>query len=378
MRIAYISPIDLAAPGGAADHVWGIARGLAEGAHVELFCYHRTPLEPPALPANLTLHAQALPGRGTLPCLADLAGRSAAFLARERVDLVYLRTFPLDYWLLARRLTRVPYVCEMNSMTDHEYRSLGKPLRGRLYAALEGRTLARARAWLPTTNEVAAWAERLTGRRPPMMLAPNGVDLARVAPRRTRAQVRAELGVPESTPVLAMAGFADPWHGADRAIAALAELPRPCELWLIGDRDPERRAPLKAQAEALGVADAVRFFPWLPQHEVATLCGAVDVGLGALAVDRKRMQEVQALKAGLYMALGLPMVINCRDLRFEHEPFVCRVDSTEPAALARGIRAMLALPAETRARIRPFAERQLTWEAIARQTRHFLDDVLRA
>ncbi|HEY9722877.1 MAG TPA: glycosyltransferase family 4 protein [Oscillatoriaceae cyanobacterium] len=379
MRIAYVSPIDLAAPGGAAGHVWGIARGLAADARVDLFCYVRGKLEVPALPQNLTLHKLSMPGSSTMQCLMALSRESRAFLKREAVDVVYLRTFPLDYYLLSHRMAgHVPYVCEMNSMTDHEYRSLGKPLRGRLYATIEGRTLARASGWLPTTNEVANWAERLTGRRPPTMLAPNGVDLAQCRPHKTRAQVRAELGVPESTPVLAMAGFADPWHGADRAIAALAELPRPCELWLIGDRDPEKRRPLFALAERLGVANAVRFFPWLPPSEVATLCGAVDVGLGALALDRKQMREVQALKGGLYLALGLPMLINCQDLRFDDLPFVAHVDSHEPADLAKGIAALLALPDEVRAQIRPFAEQKLSWEAIARQTRTFIDDVLRS
>jgi glycosyltransferase involved in cell wall biosynthesis len=55
-------------------------------------------------------------------------------------------------------------------------------------------------------------------------LVPNGVDLSRLTPRRTRSEVRDELGLDPETPLLITAGHIQAWKGQALGIAAAASL----------------------------------------------------------------------------------------------------------------------------------------------------------
>lgn len=196
--------------------------------------------------------------------------------------------------------------------------------------------------------------------------------------KKSRKEVRQMLGVPDSLPVLVMAGFSRPWHGVDRALALLAGLPAPIELWLIGAQRETDKRYIENMAPEYGVDGAVRVFPWLNKSNTADLVAAAEAGIGPLALDRKHMTEAQPLKVRFYLALGLPVLINYRDpgLLNDNLPFVSYVPSNEPDALASGVGKLLHLSPDERRRIRAYAIENLSWKAIASETKVFLAHLL--
>jgi hypothetical protein len=97
------------------------------------------------------------------------------------------------------------------------------------------------------------------------------------------------------------------------------------------------------------------------------------VGIGALAIDRKRMTEAQPIKVRFYLASGLPVLYNHRDPRLDPTlPFLCLVESSRPEDLAAGAAKLRGLGPAISSSARAFAEARLSWAAIAAETHAFL------
>jgi len=355
--------------------VLGLSSALAEIGHeVHLVATESASHNLSSIP-NLNLHLDPAGKRMTV----IVAKRARSVVEQVKPDIVYLRTFIVDYPLFSRHLRRVgvPYVAELNTVTDAERAALGATLEGKLFRFLEGRTLAHAAAWLPVTNEIYQYAKRASRVTKPFLIAKNGFDVGRVVPKFSRAAVREKLGVADSTPVMVMHGFRYPWHGVDRAISMLASLKRPVELWLIGSTSDEDRRLVEQIAKREGVESLVRVFPWMAQEESVNLVSAADVGLGSLALDRNEMTEAQPLKVASYLALGVPVLINYKDLRLNMGlPFVEFVPSKDPRVLARHVTLLLAQPQSTREMARMFAYERLSWKAVAGEVTEFLHSLV--
>ncbi len=142
------------------------------------------------------------------------------------------------------------------------------------------------------------------------------VDAAALAPATPRAAVRAALDTPDDALVLLLAAHLSHRKGFDVALRALAELVgegdaggwseaggadhdgRHVVAWIAGD-GPERPA-LEALADALGIADRVRFAG--RRDDVPDLLAAADV---FVMPSRSEGLGIAALEA---MAAGLPVV----------------------------------------------------------------------
>jgi len=380
MDIAYVTVAGLASKSGDLDHVLGISQGLAELGNTVHLIAGASSRDFSSTSTNLIYHSVPIAGLSPPQAAAKLAKHALNVIQQKDIEIVYLRTFPIDYILFTRHLIqmKVPYVCELNTITDAEYRAKGQTLKGIIYRFWEGRTLAQSLGWLPVTQEIRIWAERISRTRKPFLIAANGVAIDTATVKKSRKEVRRMLGVPDSLPVLVMAGFSRPWHGVDRALALLAGLPAPVELWFIGAQGETDRRYIETMAPKYGVDGAVRVFPWLGKSDTADLVAAAEVGIGPLALDRKHMTEAQPLKIRFYLALGLPVLINYRDpmLVNGNLPFVSYVPSKEPKALASGVEKLLHLSSDERRRIRAYAVENLSWEAIASDTEAFLDNLL--
>lgn len=110
----------------------------------------------------------------------------------------------------------------------------------------------------------------------PAEVIPRGVDPRRLAPRRSRAEVRRELGTEDERPVLLYLGSLTPEKRVDRLLDVAARLPAaagPAALWLAGDGP--LRGELAARVEAAGLGGRVRFLG--VRDDVGDLIAAADV-----------------------------------------------------------------------------------------------------
>ncbi|MFT3968042.1 MAG: glycosyltransferase [Sphingobium sp.] len=184
-----------------------------------------------------------------------------------------------------------------------------------------------------------------------------GVDLDRFAPG-DRAAAKAAKGL--AGPVIATVGALIPRKGQSLVIDALASLPRPATLVIIGDGPG--KAALAGQAAALagvgeGVGKPVIFAGSVPHADLPGWLAAADIMCLPSASEGLANAWVEAL------ACGTPLVISdvggARELL--DRPEAGRIADRTPEAIAAAIDDLLAAPPEPEA-VRAPALR-FTWEA---------------
>jgi glycosyltransferase involved in cell wall biosynthesis len=190
--------------------------------------------------------------------------------------------------LLASRARRV---MSRRSLSDYQAK---RPLLARLERWLHGCMDALAGNSQAVVDELVQEGAR----RERVHLIRNGIDLARFAGPRPRADVRAELGASSDTLVVACVANLIAYKGHADLIAALAaarDLPA-WELWCVG-RDDGIGTSLRQQAESAGIAAKVR---WLgPRADVPDLFAAADIGVLASHEEGFPNAVIEAMAAGL-------------------------------------------------------------------------------
>jgi hypothetical protein len=241
-----------------------------------------------------------LPGR-VQPAGDGITGGIAArrvvysALRRWEPDLVYLR-HGIYTPGLRRVVRRFPTVLEVNGDEVAVARQQSRA-KAAWAAMTRSAVLSSARGAVFMSNELAG-DPRLDRYPLARIVIPNGVDLA------------ATPSLPPSTssaPRLVLLGHPDsPWHGTDK-LPALARRHPTWSFDVIGPTvaDLGERPPSNLTLHAeLTTAD---YLPLLAQ---------ADVGLGTLAMHRLGANENPALKVREYLALGLAVIVGCRDPDF--------------------------------------------------------------
>lgn len=374
-RLLYITLADLGTPNGATEHIIGIAAGMARlGAPVTLLAPMSSAGDPRLFTPGLSLATFDPRGRSPFGISWELGTLARSTVREGSPAMIYLRMFRADSMFLTWRLPRtVPLFVELNTIFDREYLSYGMPWRGRAFAHLAAATLRHASGWLMPSAEILVWATAITRSTRPSRIVNNGFDPSTAVPLETREQVRARLGVPQHRPVVIMAGYSRPWHGARTAVDALATIEESAELWLIGPSEGAFDDSLRQRAQSLGVEDRLRLFPWLPARELASMIGAADVGLGAIGLQARGMTEVQAVKVPQYLIQGVPVVLSRPDVRVPLDaPFAYVAPSESPHDIAQGIMGLLECGNDARSQGREYARAQMTWDREAAATIEFL------
>lgn len=312
MRIA-LSHHKLCLRGGIEGYVWTLARRLAAAGH-EVHAFVREVGAPP--PAGV--RARPL-GRPLLPRALDVlhfAEASRRAIAREEFDVVHgfsygyhqdvytegggayrdflARTLPARPGRVGRFLRR--HGLRRRALEWIERRRYG-PAGARRVLAMSALCRDSVLARYPAA---AARAEVLYV----------GVERERFAPERLaaeRARTRAACGVGPEEKALLFVGSDYRRKGLGtllRAVAALRSEGAPVRAIVVGRERPRRLAAFRAEARALGVADAVCFAG--PQADVEPYFAAGDLFVFPSHFDAFGMVILEA------MAAGLPVIASAR------------------------------------------------------------------
>lgn len=271
MRIAVVSPYDLDVVGGVQSHVTELA-GRLRAAGDEVLVVG--PGDPAAGPGRVG-RSRGVPANGSRAPLAlapGAAARTRAALRAFRPDVVQVHEPLVPLVGPAAALAGVaPTV-----LTFHAHASGGAlPVLARAARPL-GRLLVRRAAALTAVSAVAAgFHAGVLGLAPSALrVVPNGVDVARFAADRTRAD--------GADPVLLFVGRLEPRKGVDVALAAFARLAadRPAlRLRVVGAGPLE--ADLRRRLAALppAVATRVELRGRVAQDRLPAELAAADVAL---------------------------------------------------------------------------------------------------
>jgi hypothetical protein len=238
--------------------------------------------------------------------LGGMAARRSVYAALRRwqPDLVYLRHGIYSPGL-RRVVRRFPTVLEVNGDEVAVARQQSRA-KGAWAVLTRSAVLSAARGAVFVSNELAADA-RFDRYRLDRIVIPNGVDLSATSPLPASSS-------PE--PRLVLLGHPDsPWHGTDK-LPALARLHPTWSFDVIGPTLADLGQPPPQN---------VTVHAELPAAEYLPLLARADVGIGTLAMHRLGVNENPALKVREYLALGLAVVIGCRDPDFP-EPSPCLLE----------------------------------------------------
>jgi glycosyltransferase involved in cell wall biosynthesis len=376
MRIAVVcSDLGVRVPGskGASLHLQSLSRAIHDVGHEVLLVGVRGHGDPPAEFRTLLLDH---PGRSTglrrelrkIRFTAGLARDVLPAMAAFSPDVVYERL--ALFGVAGRRLARAcgaRHVVEVNALLAEEEAQwrglrLAELARRRERAVLDGADLR-----LPVSAEVAAAVRRVSPRGATEVVA-NGVDEELFRARPARGPARLRFGLPADGPVLVFAGALRRWHGLEVAIRALPLL-EPAVLCVAGDGPI--RGPLARLASDIGVAHRVHWLGQLPHRDMPRLLAAADVALAPY--PQLPTFGFSPLKLYEYLGAGVPVVASdIGQIRsvLESGRWGSLVPPGDPAALADGVRSVLAAPAAARQRAeaaRVMTLRDHSWRARACQ-----------
>lgn len=323
--------IDTGGPGGAETVFLRLVRGAAERGCRSIAC----------VPERDWLHrrlveqgeeVRVVPSSGSFD-LAYLA-RILGMARRHGVDLMHTHLLTSSvYGSVAARLLRIPVICTFHGQVDI---TSADPLLG-----LKFRILSRAADRVVFVSESLRrhYLEHTPIGREVSAVIHNGIDRDRYGDS-SRREVRAELGVGEDEVLVGAVGNLRPAKGYEILIRAAARLHRQDRAYRFvvagqGGGDLGRR--LEGLRDRLLPGGAFRFLGF--REDVPRLLAGFDVFVLSSTSEGFSLSTVEAMAAGLPVVAtrsGGPEEI------VEHGESGLLVESGSPAALARGIRRVVA------------------------------------
>lgn len=240
------------------------------------------------------------PAASRLPIHAIAIARRARWLRKWRVDLLHLNNHPVvgaGDWIPGALLSGVPVVASAQG----GYAPASAPIR---WLARRLKRVLCDSDWVGTQ---LSYLNLALGISETVYL---GVDIVarRASVRRSRAEVRQELGLGEDDLVACMVGNVRGWKGQHVLVEAIGRMPlewrRRTKALIVGDvrgDDASYHGQILSRAEALGIADQVIFTGG--RTDAADLVAASDV-----AVHASVTPEPFGLVVVEAMALGVPVV----------------------------------------------------------------------
>lgn len=364
MKILYITSLSMEHKSGAQQHVAEIFKRLKQdGVETKLISAHE-------FQKGIV---------GAISRKIKLAQLTKEAIKSFNPDIVYFRYEGADF-LSIREIVKqkVPYILELNTKTVPEFWATKRFLPWAVSLASEPWVFSNANGIAAVANEIYQYAVR-KGRNRPFLLAKNGVDIKLFDFYGYNPDIRKKYDTPADVPLLVMIGSLAPWHGIDLLLKALEmhELNN-YYLWLVGNISMEI---IKKQISNNNILKRIRLIRWQNAEELSQTLSSADIGIGALALFRKKMNEAQALKTRAYLASGLPTLLGYDDPAVPNDqPFISRGIYTTVEELASEIKRFYDLVKRDRdgmgKQAREFAENNLSWDIAAKETLEFIRDIL--
>lgn len=346
----------------------------------------RDPLAFYGLPPQdrLTLVRTRVPKSGSFRRLAYLAQAARQAAGLRRADVVLTRDLGVaDLLVRLPPLLRPPVVYESHGLAPAVGRELPDLLSGvgraseRKQARLarrERRVWRAADGYVTITQALATELAATFGERRQIAVVPDGVRL----PDRRQFDLPAR----RQPPVVGYAGHLYPWKGVDVLLRALAQIPEARGLVVGGLAGEPDLGALMREAGELGLDDRVTFAGALDPARVAAALADADILVLPNPPTLVSARYTSPLKLFEYLAAGRPIVASdlpaLREVLVADESAVL-VAPGDPAALADGIRRVLADPAfgERIARRAFDLAAEYSWDRRAERLERLLEDVVR-
>lgn len=229
-------------------------------------------------------------------------------IADFRPDVVYWR-MDVFYPPLARVFTEFPVILEINTNDLVEF-CLRKDFRCWYHRITRVLSFWGARGAVLVSNELREYLPRKFVASRPTITIGNGIALREFP----------ELPAPSNPrPRLVFLGSeGQPWHGVDKVLILAKAFPE----WHFDIIGPK--------LDLFSVPSNVVVHGFLSRDAYLSLMAKADVGIGTLALHRKRMNEASPLKTREYLAYGLPVIIGYRDSDFPSgAPFLLELPNYE-------------------------------------------------
>ncbi len=254
-------------------------------------------------------------------------------LVRYRIQIIHTNSYvPGNYARLAAALLRVPVII------DHWHGFTRFNRKRRCICRWLGRVTDLS---LTVSRGVRDYLIAQCALDPAKLrVVPNGVDLARLRPRRPRTEVRRELGLASEPRVVGLVARLDHWgKGHKEFFTALSTLKDryPIEALIIGGG--RREGEMRQLAAEMGLAGRVYFLG--PRDDVPDLLAALDIFVLPSHSEGVSLALLEAMAAGLPVIAtavgGLPEVVTDGENGLLIPP-------QDPEALAQALARLLADP----------------------------------
>jgi Glycosyl transferases group 1 len=339
----------------------------------------------PAQFANSSYNPPKIVQFGPLKIIATLLRKryAAKFLEREigklNPDVVLMR-YGYANPFVVKLMKRYPIVFEHNTKELEELelsfdgiRKSGweKATNYWLEKYFAAKVIRNAAGIVGVTTEITNYELNRAGKKIPALTLGNGIDFNRIPFTSGPAYNGGTLHL------LLLSSVAVSWHGVDRLLKGIGENDD-VHLWLAGKfTDTDIQLAQKCKHK-------VTFTGMLKGDQLDELFGKVHLAVASLAINRKGLTEMSALKVREYAARGVPFVTAFDDpdlpdgVMPEGSGWLRITQKDEPVNMqALSQFALTAASAENRKRLRVFAEQQMNYSQKMKVLVEFLSNVLK-
>ncbi len=307
-----------------------------------------------------------MPGYIHTKAFWDLFGSVLRSLRRQKYDVAYMRHCPIGLkgWRMLRRLHKggCRTVVEIPSYPLENERQ--KSLPRRLYWGYSQFWWRQAARYVSLFALIGAPAESYLNR--PATNIDNGVDVEGIPLRQPAPD--------EKLHFLAVAAMAR-WHGFDRIIEGVAQLPPEMRERVVVDMAGSEGDGSLARWQQLvrekGLSEQVIFHGYQTGEGLDRLFAQADVGVCSLGLHRNGYQTASHLKLREYTARGLPFLYSADDPALSGgEPFCLQIpadDSPVPMEEAIRFAGAMRLRPDLPEAMRSYARQHMSWEKPLRQ-----------